>query len=96
MHKKEIRVEIPEGWEETNVGTTPCLQRKISFSSYMESIAFVTRLAEISEANGHHPKIIISYGSIEVVWWTHTEQKITVLDLQMAKLTNDLLSPFHP
>ena len=33
-------------------------------------------VAEMSDAEGHHPDIILEYGQITVKWWSHKIQSL--------------------
>jgi 4a-hydroxytetrahydrobiopterin dehydratase len=34
-------------------------------------LAFTNAVAELAEAEGHHPKLILEWGLVYVSWWTH-------------------------
>lgn len=78
--------DYPDGWNEVD----GALQRGFRLADFREAIAFVNRLAELAEAENHHPDIAISWNAVTVRWWTHTERAITERDVQMACRTNEL------
>lgn len=78
--------DYPEGWNEVD----GALQRGFRLSDFREAIAFVNRLAELAEAENHHPDIAISWNAVTVRWWTHTERAITGRDVELARRTNEL------
>ncbi|MDE2648392.1 MAG: 4a-hydroxytetrahydrobiopterin dehydratase [Paracoccaceae bacterium] len=41
-------------------------------------------VAEMSDAEGHHPDIILEYGQITVKWWSHKIQSLHENDFIMA------------
>ncbi|MDX1975528.1 MAG: 4a-hydroxytetrahydrobiopterin dehydratase [Rickettsiales bacterium] len=57
------------GWELTLEGRA--IRKRISFPDFMSALAFVQRLAPIAEAEGHHPDIMLGWGYVECVVWTH-------------------------
>jgi 4a-hydroxytetrahydrobiopterin dehydratase len=61
--------EIP-GW---SINTDPCdmLVKKFIFDDYETALAFTNAVAELAEAEGHHPKLILEWGLVYVSWWTH-------------------------
>jgi 4a-hydroxytetrahydrobiopterin dehydratase len=82
----ETDAKYPEDWNEVR----GALQRGFRFSDFREAIAFVNRLAELAEAENHHPDITISWNAVTVRWWTHTKRAITERDIELAGRTNDL------
>jgi 4a-hydroxytetrahydrobiopterin dehydratase len=70
----------PEGWSEAG----GALERTFAFPSFPEAIAFVNRVAELAEAENHHPDIAIHYRQVTLRWWTHTAGGITDRDRELA------------
>jgi 4a-hydroxytetrahydrobiopterin dehydratase len=46
------------------------LKRVYEFPAFMDSIAFVNKVADISEREGHHPDIQIHYKQVIIELWT--------------------------
>ncbi len=46
------------------------LHREFEFSTFMDAIGFVDRVAEIAETEGHHPDIQIHYKKVVIELWT--------------------------
>ena len=63
------------------------LVREFELPSFREAIDFVVRLADLAEAENHHPDIDIRYRRVTVRWTTHSEGGITERDRQMADRT---------
>jgi 4a-hydroxytetrahydrobiopterin dehydratase len=80
-------VSTPEGWTETG----GALERTFELPSFPEAIAFVNRVAELAEQEGHHPDIAVSYKKVTLRWTTHSEGGITDRDYAMA-LRSDALA----
>ena len=76
----------PDGWNEVR----GALQRGFRFHDFRAAIAFVNRLAELAEAENHHPEIGVDWNAVTVRWWTHTKRAITESDVEMARLTDEL------
>jgi 4a-hydroxytetrahydrobiopterin dehydratase len=70
----------PEGWTEVD----GALERTWQFGSFPDAIAFVNRVAELAEAENHHPDIAVSYKNVTLRWRTHSADDITDRDRQMA------------
>jgi 4a-hydroxytetrahydrobiopterin dehydratase len=66
------------------------LERTFELPSFAEAIAFVNRLAELADAENHHPDIGISYRKVTVRWTTHSEGGVTERDRELAARTSDL------
>ena len=58
---------------------------------FPEAIAFVDRLAEVAEAENHHPDIDIRYRHVRVRWTTHSAGGITDRDRELAARTDGLV-----
>lgn len=66
------------------------LERELEFDSFAEAIAFVNRLAELAEAENHHPDIDVRYRRVTVRWSTHSAGGVTDRDRAMADRTDTL------
>jgi 4a-hydroxytetrahydrobiopterin dehydratase len=66
------------------------LERTFELPSFAEAIAFVNRLAELADAENHHPDMAISYRTVTVRWTTHSEGGVTERDRELAARTSDL------
>jgi 4a-hydroxytetrahydrobiopterin dehydratase len=76
----------PEGWDEVD----GALEREFSFESFPDAIGFVNRVAELAEAEDHHPDIAISYRKVTLRWRTHSAEAITDRDRDMAARSAEL------
>lgn len=47
------------------------LERVMAFKSFREAMAFVNRVADLAEAQGHHPDISVSYRTVRLSLTTH-------------------------
>jgi 4a-hydroxytetrahydrobiopterin dehydratase len=74
-------------WPEVDDG----LERELEFESFSAAIAFVDRLAEVAEAENHHPDIDIRYRRVRVRWTTHSAGGITDRDRELAARTDELV-----
>jgi len=76
----------PEGWTDVD----RALERAFEFESFPEAIAFVNRVADLAEAEDHHPGIAIDYRRVTLRWWTHTAGGITDRDRELAEKSSAL------
>jgi 4a-hydroxytetrahydrobiopterin dehydratase len=56
-------------WSLAENGTR--LKRTLEFADFREAMKFVNRVAEVAEAQGHHPDIAIHWNKVDLVLWTH-------------------------
>ncbi|HEX6989400.1 MAG TPA: 4a-hydroxytetrahydrobiopterin dehydratase [Bacillota bacterium] len=66
------------------------LRRTFTFRNFAEALAFTNRVAELAEAEGHHPRLITEWGRVTVDWWTHKIRDLHRNDLIMAAKTDEL------
>ena len=58
--------------------------REFSFPDFKQALDFVNRVGEIAENQGHHPDILLSWGKVEIILWTHKIDGLTESDFIMA------------
>jgi 4a-hydroxytetrahydrobiopterin dehydratase len=79
-------VDVPAGWAEVD----GALERTFELPTFPEAIAFVNRVAELAEAENHHPDVAISYRKVTLRWTTHSEGGITDRDEDLARRSAEL------
>ena len=47
------------------------LTRHFEFRDFVEAMKFVNRVADVAEAEGHHPDIAIHWNEVDLTLWTH-------------------------
>jgi 4a-hydroxytetrahydrobiopterin dehydratase len=87
--RDELQTEIPE-WTVTTVGGIERLERTFSFKNFSQALAFTNKVAELAEAEGHHPAILVEWGRATVSWWTHKIKGQHRNDFIMAAKTDQL------
>jgi 4a-hydroxytetrahydrobiopterin dehydratase len=60
------------------------LTRTVKFKGFMPGVELVNRIAPIAEAEGHHPDLVLSYGSLTIWLWTHAAGGLTDNDFILA------------
>ena len=60
------------------------IERTFKFGDFAESLRFVERVAELAEAEGHHPDICFGWGYCRVVFYTHKIKGLHENDFIMA------------
>jgi 4a-hydroxytetrahydrobiopterin dehydratase len=66
--------------------------RQFKFPDFKQALAFVNRVGELAEAQGHHPDILLTWGKAEITLWTHKIDGLTESDFIMAAKIDRLLS----
>lgn len=63
---------------------------EFKFKGFKESITFVNSVADICEEMNHHPNIKIIFNRVELDVFTHSENAITELDINLANKIENL------
>jgi 4a-hydroxytetrahydrobiopterin dehydratase len=76
------------GWKLDESATR--ITRRFTFPDFASALAFVRRVGDIAESEGHHPDITFGWGYAEVVFYTHKIKGLHENDFIMAAKTNEL------
>ena len=68
------------------------LTRADKFPDFRSALAFVNRVGEIAEEQGHHPDILLGWGKVEITTWTHAVDGLTESDFILAAKIDRLRS----
>lgn len=68
------------------------IQREFKFKNFKEAMVFVNRVAELAEAEGHHPDMHIFYNAVRIELWTHAVNGLSENDFILAAKI-DALNP---
>lgn len=60
------------------------LTKTFKFRNFREALAFVNRVGELAEQQGHHPDIYLAWGKAEIKLWTHAVNGLTESDFILA------------
>ncbi len=66
------------------------IARNLKFSDFAQAMAFVNRVAEVAEAEGHHPDLCVSWNRVKLELVTHAIGGLSENDFIMAAKINDL------
>ena len=69
------------GWEVVNEHH---LRKEYKFKDFKEAQAFVNRIGDVAEQQGHHPDICYGWGRAEITIWTHKIDGLTESDFILA------------
>ncbi len=78
-----------EGWHLIDDGVKK-LKKEFSFSNYPDSVDFSNKVADMSEQEKHHPQIILEWGKVTVIWWSHKIKGLHKNDFICAAKTDKI------
>ena len=61
-----------------------CLTQTYKMADFKSAFHLSELITQIAEKHGHHPRLIIEYGSLNVTWWSHKIKDLHQLDLDLA------------
>lgn len=61
------------------------IERTYTFDDFVQSMAFVNRVADLAEAQQHHPDILIRWNRVTLTLSTHDAGGITEKDFGLAR-----------
>lgn len=87
--KQQLMPEVPD-WQLVVRDGEEQLQRVFTFKNFVQAQAFTNKVADLAEAEGHHPAILLEWGKATVRWWTHKIGGLHKNDVIMAARTDEL------
>ena len=85
---RELLAQVP-GWELADDKLT----RQFRFKDFKAAMAFVNRVADIAEGEGHHPDFYISWNRVRLELTTHAIKGLSDNDFVMAAKINEEAPP---
>jgi len=76
------------GWEFAKEGKA--IIRRFKFKNFKSAMAFVNKVGEIAESEGHHPDITFGWGYAEILLQTHAIGGLHENDFIVASKVNAL------
>ena len=64
--------------------------REFKFPDFRTALDFVNKVGELAEQQGHHPDILLKWGSVGITLWTHKIDGLTESDFIMAAKIDQL------
>lgn len=62
------------------------LVKEFELKNFKDAVSFINQIMPLAEASDHHPDLLIhSYKKLRVMLFTHSEDKITDKDYNLAK-----------
>ena len=69
------------------------LEKEYRFKDFRTALAFINRIGELAETQGHHPDIYISWGKVKLAIWTHKIDGLTESDFIFAAKADIMEAP---
>ena len=69
------------GWE---LAKNKGIQKKFTFGSFKDALAFVNKVGELAEQSNHHPDITINYNKVTLTSISHDVGALTTRDFDLA------------
>ena len=69
------------------------LARTYAFKNFAQALAFVNRVGEMAEEQGHHPDLYLAWGKTRVEIWTHKINGLHEADFVLAAKCDALYPP---
>lgn len=66
------------------------IKRKFKFKNFAESLAFVNKVGELAESEGHHPDIELGWGYVKIKLTTHAIHGLSENDFILAAKINEI------
>lgn len=60
------------------------ISREFEFVDFAQAFDFITQIAKIAEVMDHHPKWCQDYQRVSIYLTTHTQKRVTQLDIDLA------------
>jgi len=75
------------------VDPRPRLTRTFRFKDFKEAMLFVNRMADVAEAEGHHPDFFVHWNEVRVELWTHATGGLHLSDFILAAKIDAIQNP---
>lgn len=77
----EYHIELGNGW---CVVDEHHLEKDYFFPDFCEALDFTNQIGALAEEEGHHPDILLSYGKVTILLWTHKIDGLSESDFILA------------
>ena len=71
-------------------GSRTSHHQNVYLPDFRQALAFVNKVGELAEEQGHHPDIYLTWGKVEIKTWTHKIDGLTESDFILAAKIDQL------
>src|SRR6185503_19548082 len=82
---RELGAQVPK-WKLRK--DEPRLWREFTFKDFVRAMKFVNKVADLAEAEGHHPDVHTHYDNVKLVLWPHDLGALSETDFIPAAKTD--------
>lgn len=68
------------------------IHKQLRFADFKEAMRFVNAMADLAEAEGHHPDFAVHYSTVDVTLWTHAVGGLSENDFIVAAKLDRLIA----
>ena len=86
---KQLLGQLDDDWWAVDARRIECEYR---FADFASALAFVNRVGELAESEGHHPDILLGWGRARIMLWTHAVDGLTENDFILASKIEKLIA----
>lgn len=90
LEYEEIDSLAKELSSEWSVEQQRLIRRTFKFKNFKEALAFVNKVGDVAESEGHHPDIQLGWGRVEITLSTHKIHGLSLYDFIMASKFDQL------
>jgi 4a-hydroxytetrahydrobiopterin dehydratase len=80
------------GWTLDTQHDMPCLLKSWKLPSFDAAVLRFNQIAQLAQAQDHHPEVLSSYTQLQVRLWTHDVGGLTDKDFKLARSIDDITS----
>jgi len=91
MTKDEIKHYLPKLKEQWELIEDKKISHTFKLKTFRDAIAFVNKIADLAEKEGHHPNIHLLYNKVKIVLSTHAIDGLSRNDFILAAKIEKLL-----
>ena len=90
----EIDVLMPEvtDWQVIEEEGQKRLHREFDTGNFVQAQTLANAIGDYAEEVGHHPRLVVEWGSLAVTWWSHKIGGLHRNDFICAARTDELAS----
>ena len=78
---KTYKQQLKTGWK---VIRGHHIEKEYTFKDFAQALAFTNKVGALAEKENHHPDIVLSWGKVKIILWTHSVGGLSEKDFQFA------------
>ena len=79
-----------QNWNLSTEVDFPQLKREYTFRNFADAQKFANLIGDLAEKEGHHPSILLEYGKVTVLWWSHKIKSLHINDFILSSKTEEI------